>query len=63
MIVARNRLAGAGAGVQIMGPMGLPVAKELHGATPVQIMGGAGGDVEVMQGGFGASFGTNFSKQ
>jgi hypothetical protein len=44
--------------------MGLPVAKQLRGAN-VQMMGtdGAEAPVEVMQGGFGASFGTNFSRQ
>lgn len=61
MIAARQQLMGA-RGVQILG---LPVAKEIRGAD-VQIMGGADGaqgPVEVMQGGFGASFGTNFAKQ
>lgn len=59
MIIARQQLRGA-APVQILG---LPVAKQLKG-TPVQIMGtdGAEAPVEVMQGGFGASFGTNFSR-
>jgi hypothetical protein len=65
MIAARQQMMGAGQGVQILG---LPVAREIRGAGGgIQIMGGtdgAQGPVEVMQGaGFGASFGTNFSKQ
>jgi len=66
MIAARQQMMGAGrGGVQILG---LPVAKEIKGAGGggVQIMGGTDGadaPVQVLQGGFGASFGTNFASQ
>jgi hypothetical protein len=67
MIAARQQMMGAGSGgVQILG---LPVAKEIKGAGGggIQIMGGTDGGaeppVQVLQGGFGTSFGTNFASQ